>query len=123
MLIPMAMPLQHSRYLATLARSGNRLSLEALEHKKYVRLPLLRVSHFPVSAFNILSFYLILVDTAFIAQFLPESNAHVFNAGASVWGSAGVLSIQMTDPVRTSSFTVRPPLTSCAKLDCSYRYY
>jgi hypothetical protein len=36
------------------------------------------------------TFILYLIDTAIVAlltaQFLPESSAHVFNAGASVWG-------------------------------------
>ena len=44
-------------------------------------------ARFPLPRFCVqYSFYLILVDTAFTAQFLPESSAHVFNAGASVWG-------------------------------------
>ena len=85
-------------------------NLETLGTQKLCKIPLLRVSH-SVAASNIL-FILSLIDTAvvalLIAQFLPESSAHVFNAGASVWGLDWCPVHPDDDRVRTCSFPMGP---------------
>ena len=67
-----------------------------------------------------------LIDTAvvalLIAQFLPESSAHVFNTGASVWG-LDWCPIHPDDRPRKNLFVLYgTPLTFHAS-DCSYKYY
>ena len=62
----------------------NQVNLKTHETQKLCEIALLRVPtpHFCVQY----SSYPIFIDTALIAQFLPESSMHVFNTGASVWG-------------------------------------
>ena len=126
MLVLMAMLLVHHRYLATLVRLGNRRGSTSrhLEHKNYVRPPF--CAFLSPCCSNIL-FTLSLIDTAIVAlltaQFLPESSAHVFNAGASVWG-LDWCPIHPDDRPRENMFVYSgTPLTSHAKPDCSYKYY
>ena len=128
MLIPIALLVLHHRYLATLVLSGNRLESISVRsvHKNYVRSPFLHVSHSPLLRSK--SFFLLsLVHSAIVAlltaQFLPESRAHVFNAGASVWG-LDWCPIYPDDRPRKNKFVwCGAPLTSRVEPDCSYRYY
>ena len=59
-----------------------------------------------------------------IAQFLPESRAHVFNAGASVWG-LDWCPIHPDDRPRKGNVRLVQGtlLISHVELDCSYKYY
>jgi len=121
--VPMAILLLHRRYLATLVHLGNRLRSTSrhLEHKNCVRSP------FCAFRSSCCVQFLSLVDTAVVAlltaQFLPESSAHVFNAGASVWG-LDWCPIHPDDRPRKNTFVCSvTPLTSRAEPDCSYKYY
>ena len=107
-LIPMVM-LLHRPYHATLVRLGNRLRSTSRhsEHKNYVRSPFCA---FPTPrSFSIPFLILSLINTAIVAlptaQFLPESGAHVFNAGASVWG-LDWCPIHPDDPPRKNVFVL-----------------
>ena len=68
-----------------------------------------------------------LIDTAIVAlltaQFLPESRAHVFNTGASVWGLDWCPIHPDDRPRKYISVYSGTPLTSRAEPDCSYKYY
>jgi transcription factor C subunit 6 len=68
-----------------------------------------------------------LIDSAIAAmltaQFMPESRAHVFNAGASVWG-IDWCPIHPDDRPRKNMFVwCRASLTSRVEPDCSYNHY
>jgi hypothetical protein len=123
-LVPIALLLRYHRYLATLVRLGNKLGSTSRrsEHKNYVRSSFLRVSHC-VQA----HFLPCLTESTVVAlltgQFLSESRAHVFNAGASVWG-LDWCPIHPDDRSRKNMFVwCGAPLTSRVGPDCSYKYY
>jgi hypothetical protein len=121
MLVRIALLFLHHRYLATLVRLGTRLESPSIrsEHKAYVRSPFLRS---PLSAAA--RFFSPFSDRALLtAQFLPESRAHVFNAGASVWG-LDWCPIHPDDRPRKNLFIwCGATLTSRVEPDCSYKYY
>ena len=101
-----------------------RVNLETLGTQKLCKTP----SALPTPLLRPIFFFtLSVIDTAIVAlltaQFLPESSAHVFNAGASVWG-LDWCPIHPDDRPRENMFVYSgTQLTSHAKPDCSYKYY
>ncbi len=103
-----------------------RVNLETLGVQNLCTIALLVPFPPRAAAFNILllqSLIDITIVALLTAQFLPESRAHVFNAGASVWG-LDWCPIHPDDRPRKNMFDrCGSPLTSRVDPDCSYKYY